>query len=64
LELNTVHGQNWVGTYGTGYCIPYTSLLFVSLIVIVVTVKLKIKFTLEQIMKARRGSRDIALHFL
>jgi len=64
LELNPFHGENWVGIYVTGYCIPYTSLLFVSLIIIVIKVKLTIKFTLEQVMKAQRGSRDIALHFL
>jgi hypothetical protein len=27
-------------------------------------VKVKVKFTLEQAMKAQRGSRGIALHFL
>jgi hypothetical protein len=29
-----------------------------------VKVKVKVKFNLEQAMKAQRGSRDTALHFL
>jgi len=44
--------------------IAYISLLFLSLIIILAKVKLKIKFTLEQVIKAQKGSSDISLHFL
>jgi hypothetical protein len=35
-----------------------------GLVKVKVTVKVKVKFTLEQAMKAERGSRGIALLFL
>jgi hypothetical protein len=61
LALNPLHGENWLGF--KVLVIAYICFLFVSLI-IEVKVRLNIQFALEQVTKAQRGTRDIALHFL
>jgi hypothetical protein len=61
LLMNRIPGQNVIGSCGFTLDIlkeyPGSSAYFV-------VGKVKVKFTLEQAMKAQRGSRGIALLFL